>query len=199
MSRPGTPLGFAFIIRSTTCSLLLCLLLPTIAHAAYDPQADQQEVAVSQTEYTTLKLHLGYENEVSATRVNYPFRIQLTGQDWRVYNEQFRQLGELADLWDQARQGQILLQETRNVPLPGEQTNAFSRQVRIIRTSWAIVGQKCGYKKNGQPHSGCAFNKRLPKCTVVVPHQPLYANGDINEYHQLLGHEMWHCIVGSFH
>ncbi|GEM_PF-4353010 len=149
--------------------------------------------------YSGLDVHLGYENEASASRINFPLYILLSETDWRAYNEQFRQLGVLVDLWDQARRGDTMLEETRNVPLQGVEASAFSRQIRLIRTSWDEIGEKCGYKANGSPHSGCAFNKRLPRCTIYVPHQPLYANGDLNEYHQLLGHEMWHCMVGSFH
>ncbi len=156
--------------------------------------------AVLATEYSHLEVHLGFENAVSAERLNYPLYILLSGQDWKVYNEQFRQLGLLVDLWDQARRNEILLEETRNVPMQGIEKKAFfQRQVRIIRTNWNEVGEKCGYRSGRTPHSGCSFNKRLPRCTIVVPHQQLYANGDINEYHQLLGHEMWHCLVGSFH
>lgn len=154
---------------------------------------------LAEPDYAQLAIHIGFENAASPQRINFPLHILLSGENWREYNEQFRQLGLLIDLWDQARQGVISLEESRNVPLPGSQASRYERQLRIVRTDWQSVGKRCGYRANGQPHSGCAFNKRLPKCTIVVPHQYLYADGDINEYHQLLGHELWHCVVGSFH
>lgn len=174
---------------------LLCLASFTCISASSEPNTN----STLERTYTQLEVHLGLENEVSLSRVNYPLYILLEGVDWRTYNEQFRQLGLLVDMWDQARRGEIMLDETRNVPLQGGDRSVFSRQIRIVRTDWKELGEKCGYRSKGVPNSGCAYNKRLPRCTIYVPHQPIYSNGDINEFHNLLGHEMWHCLAGSFH
>lgn len=169
-------------------------LFPFLGMAGFGEYANS-----SQASFASLEVHLGYENEVSADRINYPVYILLSGADWKTYNEQFRQLGALVDTWDRVRQGEFTLDETSNVAVQGSDYPVFRREIRIIRTDWVEVGEKCGYRENGKPHSGCAFNKRLPSCTIVVPRKKLYAGGDIDEFHDLLGHEMWHCLVGSFH
>lgn len=181
--------------------ILVCAMLAITTFAARSAEASVSHTGEGGTPdlYSSLDVHLGFENEASAERINFPLYIQLSEMDWRSYNEQFRQLGLLVDMWDQARRGDILLEDTRNVPLLGVDTSVMRRQIRIIRTNWNEVGEKCGYRSSGSPHDGCAFNKQLPRCTIVVPHQQIYAKGDINEYHNLLGHEMWHCLVGSFH
>ena len=181
------------------CSFLLILgallfFIPLMS------QANDRPLSVfDHIEYADLDVHLGFENEVSTKRLNYPLHILISGKNWQVYNEQFRQLGELTDLWDKAQRGEILLDDIRNIPLAGMENSSFQRKIRIVRADWDVVGEKCGYRSGGRPHSGCSYNKRLPKCTIIVPHQQSYEKGDINEYHQLLGHEMWHCLVGSFH
>lgn len=163
------------------------------------PPPPQGADSTSQIDYSRVDVHLGFENEVSAGRINYPLYILASALDWLLFGEQFRQLGLLVDQWDQAQSGEIALPETSNVPLLGADQSVFHRQIAIVRTDWDTVGEMCGYGSSGEPNNGCAYNKNLPYCTIYVPHQEIYKNGDENAYHNLLGHEMWHCLVGSFH
>ncbi len=151
------------------------------------------------SEFAPLEVHLGFENEASATRINFPLFILATAANWLSFDEQFRQLGALVDLWDRAQSGEIQLPETSNIPLLGADISLFTRDVRIVRTDWATMGEKCGYGSGGQPNNGCAYINDLPECSIYVPQPEIYKNGDENAFHALLGHEMWHCLVGDFH
>ncbi len=153
----------------------------------------------AESTFAPLAVHLGYENEASATRINFPLYILASAADWLGFTEEFRQLGQLVDIWDKAQRGEEPQEETRNIPLLGADVSSFQRQIRIVRTDWEEMGEMCGYGSKGLPNNGCSFHNDLPECTIYVPTQDIYADGNVDAYHALLGHEMWHCLVGSFH
>lgn len=164
-----------------------------------DPNPTPDSGTTIDSSYTEVVLHIGLENEASLSRINFPFMILADALNWRSFGEEFRQLGALVDIWDTAHKEGTSLPETRNIPLLGADLLVFRRWIEIVRTDWETVGEKCGYGSQGKPNNGCSYNKNLPECRIYVPRPELYADGDENAYHALLGHEMWHCIVGSFH
>ncbi|MDX1496669.1 MAG: hypothetical protein R3352_03875 [Salinisphaeraceae bacterium] len=216
MTKPSQPQHFWYRgsgwARQTTATLTLAIVLTLTLTACGGGDSDggggnndadsfnRGDRANSNVPYGPVELHLGYENEASATRINFPRYINANSVTWNIaHNEEFRQLGALVDTWDQAQRGEMSLPETRNTRVLGAQQSEYYREVRIIRTSWQEVGERCGYNAEGEPNNGCAYFGDMPRCSIYVPRQQLYAGGDIDRYNGLLGHEMWHCIVGSFH
>ena len=163
--------------------------------ADYPPDAQY----ATDESYRSIEVHLGYENEASATRINYPIYILADILTWRDYDEEFRQLGLLTDIWDTSNREDIQIPETRNIAIPLLDVSLFRRQVKIVRTDWATITEVCGTNDQGEPNHGCAYHYNVPYCTIYVPRPDIYQGGNLNSFHTLLGHEMWHCLVGSFH
>lgn len=165
--------------------------------AAPSYPGDQQYA--TEESYYPVEVQLGFENEASATRINYPLYILASALDWWDFDEEFRQLGLLTDIWETSNREDIALPETSNVGIPLLDITLFRRYVKIIRTDWETVQEVCGTNDDGDPNHGCAYHYNVPYCTIYVPRPDIYQGGNLNSFHTLLGHEMWHCLVGSFH